>query len=379
MRTALAGRRNLLVLLADLEVGGGQLSTIRLLNNLTRLGNVYLYNVRPAREEREVTARIDPAVRRLRSLGEPREVADYISELAIEVANTHIWWADVFYHRVLQLLPHETRSPRWVLSMHGCYELLQTDLSVDPQFVTHGEQVLRTADAIVYGADKNIASLPGQLSISAKATKIRYGYQPPDLRPVSRATLGIAETDFVFCLVSRATPEKGWECAIQALELVRGAGHAEAHLILVGGGAYQEEMGAKCRGMDHVHFTGTVPDPQNYVAICDVGLLPSWFPGESQPNCIIEFLAQWKPVIATELGEIREMMSCKDGVAGIIIPAEANQPLPPERRAQAMLQLRPNPGRLPQLAVRAARAARKFQMDDWVDRNWRVFFPEAPA
>jgi glycosyltransferase involved in cell wall biosynthesis len=298
------------------------------------------------------------------------------------VVNTHIWWADAFYHRVLSLFAPGEPRPRWVLSMHGCYELLRIIPKLDSYYELNSDAVIRDSDAIVYIADKNTAPLIARLPIAEKITKLAHGYALPEVCAVKRTALGIAENDFVFGIVSRAIPQKGWECAIEALQIVHARGFPQSHLVLVGGGDFQRELADRYAQRPHLHFAGSVSDPHNYVAIFDVGLLPTWFVSESLPGTIIEYLAQGKPVIATSLGEIPNMLRLGDDVAGIILPGGPDQPVAPETLAGAMMEMLQDGTKRKRFASVAARAAGRFGMEKWLAAYSRILFPSdlmAPA
>jgi len=53
--------------------------------------------------------------------------------------------------------------------------------------------------------------------------------------------------------------------------------------------------------------------------IADVGILPSYYPSESLPNSIVEYLDNRLPVIATDVGEVRNMIIDGDSIAGQIL------------------------------------------------------------
>ena len=66
-------------------------------------------------------------------------------------------------------------------------------------------------------------------------------------------------------------------------------------------------------------FTGYLKDPSKLIHSADCLILPSHF-SESLPYCIIEALACDKPVLATPVAEIPNMLSVDDYVAGGVIP-----------------------------------------------------------
>ena len=135
------------------------------------------------------------------------------------------------------------------------------------------------------------------------------------LNPVPRASLGIPEQAFVLTLVSRAMHEKGWAEAISATTRAREISGLDIHLVLIGDGEAHDA--AKAAGVPaYIHLEGFQPNTQDYFAAADLGILPSRFPGESFPLVIIECLNAGTPVLASDIGEIRYMLTNDQGIAG---------------------------------------------------------------
>ena len=53
-------------------------------------------------------------------------------------------------------------------------------------------------------------------------------------------------------------------------------------------------------------------------------MLPSTYPGESFPLCLLEAFAAHKPVIASNIGEISNMMTNSNGTAGILLEIQSD-------------------------------------------------------
>ena len=156
---------------------------------------------------------------------------------------------------------------------------------------------------------------------SGKISKIYNGYTgrvTEDAQKLKKQ-LGISETDFVFGMVSRGIPDKGWQVAIDAfLQL----GRKDTRLILTGQSEYLSALQQKYAAEQRIHFTGHADNPINWINIFDVGLLPSTYPSESLPTVIIEYLYCHVPVIASDAGEIINMTGQATTPAGIIVPVK---------------------------------------------------------
>jgi L-malate glycosyltransferase len=136
-----------------------------------------------------------------------------------------------------------------------------------------------------------------------------------------RTTLGISSNAIVFGMVARGIPEKGWSETIQAFHKLPTNSQQERHLILVGESKYLDELQSELTEtqLKHIHFTGYADRPESWIQACDVCLLPTYFAGESLPNSVAEYLSLGKPVIATTVGGIPEMLTDGEQLAGILI------------------------------------------------------------
>lgn len=156
-----------------------------------------------------------------------------------------------------------------------------------------------------------------------KLSKIYNGYtgqvkrQPKELRN----KLHIPEQDFVFGMVSRGIPDKGWQVAIDAFIKIK---TDTTHLVLVGASDYLTELKDNYASEKNIHFTGHADNPLDWVNMMDVGLLPTTYPSESLPTVVIEYLCCGKPVIASNAGEINNMITVDKNEAGLIIPIKNN-------------------------------------------------------
>jgi glycosyltransferase involved in cell wall biosynthesis len=141
-----------------------------------------------------------------------------------------------------------------------------------------------------------------------------------EIQPIERSSLGISEPNaFVVCLVSRAKREKGWQEAIEAVALAQKHTDRPIHLLLAGEGVELQRL-QRVSSDARVHFLGFHSQPINLYACSDIGILPTFYPGESQPLTVIECLAAGKPLIGSGIGEIASMLTMPEGIAGAVIP-----------------------------------------------------------
>ena len=153
--------------------------------------------------------------------------------------------------------------------------------------------------------------------------------------------------------VARLEPEKGHRTLIDAWPLVLEK-VPEARLLIVGEGSQRQTLeaqaeslgllgeactGDRCVGTRgarpgaKVLFTGLRDDVPNVTAALDVAVLPSY--REAQGLAILEAMALRRPVVATAVGGVPEMVD--DGKTGLLVP-----PRDPDALAAAIVRLLTN-------------------------------------
>jgi len=133
-------------------------------------------------------------------------------------------------------------------------------------------------------------------------------------------------------VVARLEPEKGHPTLLEAWPLVLRA-VPDAYLLIVGEGSRREALEAQTRDLRIAHrvvFTGRRDDVPSVTAALDVAVLPSY--REAQGLSILEALALSRPVVASNVGGIPEMIT--DAVNGILVP-----PHDPDALAAAIIRL----------------------------------------
>ena len=339
-----ARRLRILTVLPDAEVGGGQTAAIRLANALAGPHDSFIVNARPALCDPDVAGLVSDHVLPLEgTLGmtewaarhdhgpNPNQLAegpdrirllrDLIAFHRIDVVLSHVWWADRLAHAVTLGL-----GIPWFLRMHGCYEGLMTHPDWDPEFHGMAPSLLQSASGIIYSTTRNLQVFRQYgLPVPQVTVQLFNGFDPAEVPKAPKIRLRRAADEFVFCLCSRAIPEKGWEEAIAAVAGINALpaaqrGGKRARLVLVGGGPYADELAERFAGLDAVDFLGQMPRVVEVVAQCDAGLLPSRFLSESLPSTIIEYFACGIPAVTTDNGSIAEMVSADGRDAALVLP-----------------------------------------------------------
>jgi glycosyltransferase involved in cell wall biosynthesis len=119
-------------------------------------------------------------------------------------------------------------------------------------------------------------------------------------------------------VVARLEPEKGHPTLLEAWPAVLRS-VPDAYLLIVGEGSRRDALEALARDLHIAHrvvFTGRRDDVPAVTAALDVAVLPSY--REAQGLSILEALALSRPVVASDVGGIPEVIT--DGVTGLLVP-----------------------------------------------------------
>jgi glycosyltransferase involved in cell wall biosynthesis len=143
------------------------------------------------------------------------------------------------------------------------------------------------------------------------------------------------------------------------------------HLLLIGEGPEYDRLKSQT-SHGFVHFLGFRSNIRDYFASSDIGLLPSRFKGESFPLVLIDCLHSGKPVLASNIGEIRNMLRSKDGLAGVLFDLE-DWAIPVESVGRIILKLANDPCVYKGLLDHVPLAADKFDPGVMVDKYEAIY------
>lgn len=147
----------------------------------------------------------------------------------------------------------------------------------------------------------------------------------PGSRPRARQRLGLPPASRITVFVGRLVAAKGVVQLVDAVAALR-AGGRDWHAVLIGEGALESELRrrAETAGIAAaVHLPGAQTPQQiaEWLAAADLLALPS--DTEGCPNVILEAHACGRPVVATDVGGIPELVSDDSGILLASNDAEA--------------------------------------------------------
>ena len=272
----------------------------------------------------------------------------------------------------------------WAARLAGASALVvsQRGLGIDPQHTRLKTYQMRVFNLLIAQfADRLLANAEAvarpmwRAGFAPERTRVVYnGLEPlPDITEAKRRALRqefqVRDGQILLGSIARIDPKKDLGTMLRAVALVAQK-HPHVRLLLVGGGFphYQREL--ECLASDlgiqaHVEFLGFRSDPLEILSLCQISLLSSVT--EGLPNAILESMLLGKPIVATRVGGVPELIG--DGVEGWLVP-----PGDPNRFADQILHLIENPDRAEQMgAAGHARALRDFSAEAMVRRTEAVY------
>jgi|GEM_PF-779640 len=301
---------NILMVTHGFSIGGGEIFPIRLANALKDKGaSVTMFN-RGYEYNPKVREMLYPQIPIINY--EPSmDINALIRDYGIDIIHTH--------HASMEYLfavnrENSPSGPKHVATMHGMYEMMDN-------FKTETKEIIKSVDHWFYLSEKNVVPFKKNgLFYPDKFTKIGNGMKiPMDVKKIDLSSLSITPDSFTACIASRGLQEKGWIEAIEATIKTRKITNKDIHLIILGEGPVYDTL-IKQELPSFIHLLGTKENVIEYLASSQLGLLPSCFKGESFPLLLIECFMAEIPIIATNVGEVANMMTVDKNIcAGALI------------------------------------------------------------
>jgi L-malate glycosyltransferase len=267
-----------------------------------------------------------------------------------------------------QVVQHEA----FVITLHGDYKTFD-ELNDRPRRILNFNEKLKVIasknPAFVYLADSQRKHLDSKnLFAVAKFNKIYNGYF--NVPPTSHHKGAF----FTFGMIARGIREKGWQIAIDAFLQVHKQ-YPHARLMLAGDSAFMQELQSRYSAQPDIHFVGHVAEPLAWISQLHVGLLPSYYSSESLPTSVIEYLLAGIPVIASNAGEIANMINTTGGSAGKTITIAQNNK-DADLLAQEMRQYLTDSDLYKKHCAFAKEAFKKFDMQTCVEAYENLYRSE---
>jgi N-acetyl-alpha-D-glucosaminyl L-malate synthase BshA len=153
-----------------------------------------------------------------------------------------------------------------------------------------------------------VEGIENKLSITYNAVDVEKFR--PDQTSTFKEEMKIDPQKPVVLFVGNLVWQKGVEYLIRAKEFLS----EDAEIIIVGYGPMSEELKAivEFENIEGITFTGARTDVEKIMPAADVFVLPSL--SEGRPTVLLEAMASGKPVVATNVGGIPEIVNDKIGI-----------------------------------------------------------------
>jgi glycosyltransferase involved in cell wall biosynthesis len=289
------------------------------------------------------------AVRKLERLGIPVSVIDepddaiatgilaaHLADLRPDVLHNHMYRAEIVGTKAAIAVGEAGHRRPWILSTVHSSRVRSAEDQAELRRLTpsmdHLIVVSHSIDRKVVEEGRTTA--PRSLIYNGIDLD-RYDHQEPCC--TLRDEYAMEPTSPIVGVVGRLELEKGHPTLLEAWPMVLEA-VPSAYLLIVGEGSRLDALRqiARDQGVEHhVVFTGRRDDIPAVTAAFDVAVLPSY--REAQGLTILEAMALSRPVVASNVGGIPEMI--EDGVTGLLVPPQD----PPALAAAIVRLLRDHP------------------------------------
>lgn len=258
-------------------------------------------------------------------------LAAYLADTRADIVHNHMYRAEIVGTKAVIALGEAGHRRPWVMgTVHSSRIRSHTDQEEMRRLTASMDHLVVVSKAIDAKVVEEGRTNTRRSLIYNGVDLERYDHQDPccTLRDEYAMDPGAA----IVGVVGRLELEKGHPTLLEAWPMVL-AEVPSAYLLIVGEGSRLDALHqiARDQGIErHVIFTGRRDDIPAVTAALDVAVLPSY--REAQGLTILEAMALARPVVASNVGGIPEMV--EDGVTGLLVP-----PHDPPALAAAIVRL----------------------------------------
>ena len=244
-------------------------------------------------------------------------LAAHLADVRADVVHNHMYRAEIVGTKAaIALGDAGHRRPFVISTVHSSRVRSNEDQEELRRLTPRIDHLVAVSKAIERKIlDEGRATTPVSLIYNGVDLE-RYDHQEPCC--TLREEYGMEPDSEIVGVVGRLELEKGHPTLLEAWPMVLDR-VPEAYLLIVGEGSRLDALHqiARDQGVErHVIFTGRRDDIPAVTAAFDVAVLPSY--REAQGLTILEAMAMSRPVVASNVGGIPEMI--EDGVNGLLVP-----------------------------------------------------------
>jgi glycosyltransferase involved in cell wall biosynthesis len=276
-----------------------------------------------------------------------RQLRTYLKNNKIQIVNTHGYKSN-FYARAATLGSH-------IAIVATCHPWILTTRR-GRRYATIDRYLLRSFNHVVAVSSTVVSDLLASGIPSSKITLIPNGidfnrFTSRDEAFGPQNALNLPEDKTIIGSVGRLDPEKGHFVLLQAAQnIIRAC--PDVHFVIAGTGSLENSLRDQIKALDlteYVTLAGFVQDMTRFLQAIDLFTLPSLT--EGMPMAVLEALAANKPVVATRVGDIPDLIEHQ--VSGMLV-----QPNNAHQLQSALLELIRSPDKARKMAQRAYKKTR---------------------
>jgi glycosyltransferase involved in cell wall biosynthesis len=244
-------------------------------------------------------------------------VATLLADVRPDIVHNHMYRAELIGTRAAIAVAEAGRPRPYVVgTVHSSRVRAPEDREVLRSLTPRMDHLIAVSRAMEQKiADERPSDVPVSLIYNG-VDLVRYDHTDPCC--TLREEYGMPDDAQVVGVVARLEHEKGHPTLLRAWPSVVGR-VPNARLLVVGEGSRREELEEQAAALGiagTVAFTGRRDDVPAVTAALDVAVLPSY--REAQGLTILEAMALSRPVVASAVGGILEMI--EDGRTGLLVP-----------------------------------------------------------
>ncbi len=245
------------------------------------------------------------------------QLTAHLADVRPDVLHNHMYRAEVVGTKAAMALAAAGHRRPWVMgTVHSSRIRSDEDQALLRGLTAHMDRLVVVSKAIdAKVVEEGRTAAPRSLIYNGVDLE-RYDHQAPCC--TLRAEYGMEADAELVGVVGRLELEKGHPTLLEAWPLVL-AERPKAYLIVVGEGSRLDHLHeiVRTQGIErHVIFTGRRDDIPAITAALDVAVLPSY--REAQGLTILEAMALSRPVVASNVGGIPEMVTHEK--TGLLVP-----------------------------------------------------------
>lgn len=295
------------------------------------------------------------------------KIKHYIKQNKINVVHTHGPRANVYANILRKFVAFQ-----WIVTVHsnplhdfmgkGMYGNLLCKLNINA--IKHANKLIIISEPL-----RNCLIDSGVHSGKIITALNGIDFRKKDGKSHHKTDFGFSEDDFIFLMVARLEHVKGHHIAFEAFSKLISK-KRKCHIVLLGEGTLQDslkQLAVKLGIADRVHFMGHRNDVESFYQMADITMLTSF--SEGFPLVLLESARARTPVIATDVGSVRELVVDKS-VGWKVQPGNVHE-LAAAMEDALFLYKR---GMLPLIGQKLqAHASTKFSLESFAENVYNVY------